>query len=78
MYFLRKAQSLWSAVPQKELSPSFWDSEGVDPAKAQRFDAITAGVEYPLGTIRVPSSSCCDFEDPVAPFSSSLVYYWGH
>ncbi|KAK1228620.1 hypothetical protein PQX77_008273 [Marasmius sp. AFHP31] len=51
MFFLRKAQSLWSATPQKELSPSFWDSEGVDPAKAQRFDAITAGVEYPLARL---------------------------
>ncbi|KAF9270075.1 hypothetical protein L218DRAFT_848836 [Marasmius fiardii PR-910] len=51
MYFLRKAHDLWNSPPQKELSPSFWDSEGVDPSKASRFDAITAGIEYPLARI---------------------------
>ncbi|KAL0579376.1 hypothetical protein V5O48_002652 [Marasmius crinis-equi] len=51
MFFLRKAQNLWSLAPEKELSPSFWDSEGIDPVKSQRFDAISAGIEYPLARL---------------------------
>ncbi|KAG7099059.1 hypothetical protein E1B28_000934 [Marasmius oreades] len=51
MFFLRKAHDLWNHPPKKELSPSFWDSEGVDPSKTFSFDAITASIEYPLARL---------------------------
>ncbi|KAJ7169750.1 ER-golgi trafficking TRAPP I complex 85 kDa subunit-domain-containing protein [Mycena filopes] len=51
MYFLRKAHGLYQIRPQKELSPSFWDSEGHSQADESGFDAILSGIEHPLGRL---------------------------
>ncbi|KAJ6621602.1 ER-golgi trafficking TRAPP I complex 85 kDa subunit-domain-containing protein [Mycena sp. CBHHK59/15] len=51
MYFLRKAHELYKTKPLKELSPSFWDSEGHSPADENGFDAILSGIEHPLGIL---------------------------
>ncbi|KAJ7654956.1 ER-golgi trafficking TRAPP I complex 85 kDa subunit-domain-containing protein [Mycena polygramma] len=51
MYFLRKAHGLYKIRPQKELSPSFWDSEGRSPSDEDGFDAIISGIEHPLGRL---------------------------
>ncbi|KAJ7103664.1 ER-golgi trafficking TRAPP I complex 85 kDa subunit-domain-containing protein [Mycena belliarum] len=51
MYFLRKAHGLYKMSPSKELSPSFWDSEGHSPSDKDGFDAILSGIEHPLGRL---------------------------
>ncbi|KAJ3516458.1 hypothetical protein NLJ89_g1109 [Agrocybe chaxingu] len=51
MYFLRKAQELYHVRPPKELSPSFWDSEGKSPTDAQGLEDILSGIEHPLGRL---------------------------
>ncbi|KAJ7293446.1 ER-golgi trafficking TRAPP I complex 85 kDa subunit-domain-containing protein [Mycena rebaudengoi] len=51
MYFLRKAHELYKIRLHKELSPSFWDSEGHSPADEDGFDAILSGIEHPLGRL---------------------------
>ncbi|KAJ6574977.1 ER-golgi trafficking TRAPP I complex 85 kDa subunit-domain-containing protein [Mycena capillaripes] len=51
MYFLRKAHGLYKIRPPKELSPSFWDSEGRSPSDEEGFDAIISGIEHPLGRL---------------------------
>ncbi|CAK5264890.1 unnamed protein product [Mycena citricolor] len=51
MYFLRKAQQLYQLRTPKELSPSFWDSEGRFPEEEAGFDAILPGIEHPLGRL---------------------------
>ncbi|THV07645.1 hypothetical protein K435DRAFT_825459 [Dendrothele bispora CBS 962.96] len=49
MYFLRRAHDLYKQRPPKELSPSFWESEGDE--KPQDVDAIVSGIEHPLGRL---------------------------
>jgi hypothetical protein len=49
MYFLRRAHELHKKMPVKNLSPSFWDSEGLAEADLEGLDAILAGIEHPLG-----------------------------
>jgi trafficking protein particle complex subunit 8 len=49
MYFLRKAQELYSMPPPKELSPSFWDSEAKSAMVAEGLEDILSGIEHPLG-----------------------------
>jgi trafficking protein particle complex subunit 8 len=56
MYFLRKAQEMYRMRPQKELSPSFWDSEGVSASVSDGFDAILSGIEHPLGRLLYTTS----------------------
>ncbi|CAA7259922.1 unnamed protein product [Cyclocybe aegerita] len=51
MYFLRKAQELYHVRPPKELSPSFWDSEGKSSTDAQGLEDILSGIEHPLGRL---------------------------
>ncbi|KAH9486608.1 hypothetical protein JR316_0000673 [Psilocybe cubensis] len=51
MYFLRKAQDLYSVSPPKELSPSFWDSEGKSPSGTEGLEDIMAGIAHPLGRL---------------------------
>ncbi|KAF8973873.1 ER-golgi trafficking TRAPP I complex 85 kDa subunit-domain-containing protein [Flammula alnicola] len=51
MYFLRKAQELYTVRPSKELSPSFWDSEGKSPMVAEGQEEIMSGIEHPLGRL---------------------------
>lgn len=50
MYFLRKAQDMYSVRPPKELSPSFWDSEGKSPSGAEGLEDIMSGIAHPLGS----------------------------
>jgi len=49
VYFLRKVQELYVNRPQKELSPSFWDSQGKSPTNIEGLESIMAGIEHPLG-----------------------------
>ncbi|KAI0068320.1 hypothetical protein BV25DRAFT_1793504 [Artomyces pyxidatus] len=51
MYFLRRAHDLYTVLPEKTLSPSFWDSEGVDPGNRVSFEAILPGIEHALGRL---------------------------
>uniref|UniRef100_A0A0W0FGI2 Uncharacterized protein n=1 Tax=Moniliophthora roreri TaxID=221103 RepID=A0A0W0FGI2_MONRR len=51
MYLLRKAHELCRIAPPKELSPSFWDAEGIDSSKSRGFDSIMAGIEHPLARL---------------------------
>ncbi|KAF9015517.1 ER-golgi trafficking TRAPP I complex 85 kDa subunit-domain-containing protein [Cyathus striatus] len=50
MYFLRKARELCSVPNVKELSPSFWESEG-ELRVHSGFDAIMSGIDHPLGRL---------------------------
>ena len=49
MYFLVKARELYSVRPEKELSPSFWNSEGKPPDNSEGLEIIMSGIEHPLG-----------------------------
>jgi trafficking protein particle complex subunit 8 len=49
MYFLRRAHELYKSRPEKNLSPSFWDSEGLVAADREDFDAVISSIEHPLG-----------------------------
>lgn len=51
VYFLRKAQELFEFRPPKELSPSFWDSEGKSASARVDFADVRAGVEHPLARL---------------------------
>jgi hypothetical protein len=49
MYFLRRAHELYKSRPEKSLSPSFWESEGLAETDHEGFDAVTSSIEHPLG-----------------------------
>ncbi|KAF8913001.1 ER-golgi trafficking TRAPP I complex 85 kDa subunit-domain-containing protein [Gymnopilus junonius] len=51
MYFLRKAQDLYSVPLPKELSPSFWDSEGKNPNAPDGLEDVRSGIAHPLGRL---------------------------
>lgn len=51
VYFLHKARELYKASPEKGLSPSFWDAEGIDTQALTRFDGILPGLEHALGAL---------------------------
>ncbi|KAF7306800.1 hypothetical protein MIND_00471700 [Mycena indigotica] len=51
MHFLRRAHELYKISPSKELSPSFWDAEGLSPSYNGVFDAVASGIEHPLGRL---------------------------
>lgn len=51
IYFLRKAHGLYKTSPEKNLSPSFWDAEGIEMEASTRFDGILPGLENALGTL---------------------------
>ncbi|KAK7059092.1 hypothetical protein VNI00_001716 [Paramarasmius palmivorus] len=51
MYLLRRAHDLCKISPSKELSPSFWESEGIEASKSRGFDSIMAGIEHPLARL---------------------------
>ncbi|KZT05978.1 uncharacterized protein LAESUDRAFT_726547 [Laetiporus sulphureus 93-53] len=51
LYFFRKAHDLYLKRPKKEVSPSFWDSEDVDPAQWRGFEAVLPGIEHELGRL---------------------------
>lgn len=51
MYFLRKAHALYTAGPEKSLSPSLWDSEDRSPTDWVGFPDVKAGIEHALGRL---------------------------
>ena len=51
MYFFRKSHTLYTSVPDKELSPSFWESEDKNPMQWRGFDAVLPGIEHELGRL---------------------------
>lgn len=51
VYFLHKARELYKASPEKGLSPSFWDAEGIETQASTRFDGILPGLEHALGAL---------------------------
>jgi hypothetical protein len=51
LHFLRKAHELYTTSPEKDLSPSFWDAEGIEMQASTRFDGIIPGLENALGTL---------------------------
>ncbi|KAH9082196.1 hypothetical protein EDB83DRAFT_2336975 [Lactarius deliciosus] len=51
VYFLQKAQELYKTSPEKGLSPSFWDAEGIETQASTRFDGILPGLEHALGRL---------------------------
>lgn len=51
MYFFRKSHALYTSVLDKELSPSFWESEDKDPEQWRGFDAVLPGIEHELGRL---------------------------
>lgn len=40
---------LYQVPPEKNLSPSFWESEEKEPTQWQGFNAIVPGIEHALG-----------------------------
>ncbi|KAJ3844312.1 ER-golgi trafficking TRAPP I complex 85 kDa subunit-domain-containing protein [Lentinula raphanica] len=50
-YFLRKARDLYVNRPKKELSPSFWDSEGQRYAGLPKMDGLMPVIDHPLGRL---------------------------
>jgi len=53
IYFLRKAHGLYKSYPAKDLSPSFWDAEGIEMQTSTRLDGILPGLEHALGTLKL-------------------------
>jgi hypothetical protein len=51
IHFLRKAHGLYRSSPAKELSPSFWDAEGIETQTSIRLDGILPGLDHALGTL---------------------------
>jgi len=51
IYFLRKAHGLCKISPEKSLSPSFWDAEGIEMQASSRLDRILPGLDHALGTL---------------------------
>ncbi|KZT30693.1 hypothetical protein NEOLEDRAFT_1126297 [Neolentinus lepideus HHB14362 ss-1] len=51
MYFLRKAHSLYAFGPEKNLSPSLWDSEDRSPTAWEGFGDVKPGIEHALGRL---------------------------
>ncbi|TFK56961.1 hypothetical protein OE88DRAFT_1715773 [Heliocybe sulcata] len=69
MYFLRKAHSLYVSGPQKELSPSLWDSEDRSPAAWEGFGDIKPGIEHALGRLLYTTG---DIEGAITAFLGLL------
>ncbi|KAF9056514.1 ER-golgi trafficking TRAPP I complex 85 kDa subunit-domain-containing protein [Panaeolus papilionaceus] len=51
VHFLRKARELYDIWPPKELSPSFWESEGKAEGTREGLEDIYSGIEHPLGRL---------------------------
>ncbi|KAF9650034.1 hypothetical protein BDM02DRAFT_3185724 [Thelephora ganbajun] len=50
-YFLRRAQMMYESPIEKELSPSFWESEDKSPKDWKGFEGIVPGIEHALGRL---------------------------
>ncbi|CCM05178.1 uncharacterized protein FIBRA_07387 [Fibroporia radiculosa] len=51
MYFFRKAHELYKTPHTKQISPSFWESEGVDHRRWKGFESVLPGIEHELGRL---------------------------
>ncbi|PCH33758.1 hypothetical protein WOLCODRAFT_60797 [Wolfiporia cocos MD-104 SS10] len=51
MHLFRKAHELYKTRSEKEVSSSFWESEGVDPSDWRGFEAVLPGIEHELGRL---------------------------
>ncbi|KIP12403.1 hypothetical protein PHLGIDRAFT_27246 [Phlebiopsis gigantea 11061_1 CR5-6] len=51
LYFFRQAHQLYKQPIDKELSPSFWESENRSPLHWKGFDAVQPGIEHELGRL---------------------------
>ncbi|KAK0464963.1 ER-golgi trafficking TRAPP I complex 85 kDa subunit-domain-containing protein [Desarmillaria tabescens] len=60
MYFLRKAHELYKVRRPKELSPSFWDSEGKSPSSTEGLNAMLSVIEHPLGRLLYTTGDVLD------------------
>ncbi|KAK0478294.1 ER-golgi trafficking TRAPP I complex 85 kDa subunit-domain-containing protein [Armillaria novae-zelandiae] len=60
MYFLRKAHELYKVRLPKELSPSFWDSEGKSPSSTEDLNAMLSVIEHPLGRLLYTTGDVLD------------------
>jgi hypothetical protein len=72
MYFLHRAHELHKKQPVKNLSPSFWDSEGLAEADRAGLDTVLSGIEHPLGKGNVAFQILF----PLTSGRSITVYYW--
>ncbi|KAI0036617.1 ER-golgi trafficking TRAPP I complex 85 kDa subunit-domain-containing protein [Vararia minispora EC-137] len=52
VHFLRRAHQLYLQPHDKNLSPSFWEADGIEPTRIPGFDSIIPGIEYSLGRLR--------------------------
>ena len=55
LYLFRQTYQLYSQPPDKELSPSFWDSEDRSPSQWTGPDAVIPGIEHELGELSCAS-----------------------
>ncbi|EKM61151.1 uncharacterized protein PHACADRAFT_190295 [Phanerochaete carnosa HHB-10118-sp] len=51
LYLFRQAHQLYCQPPDKNLSPSFWDSEDRSPSQWRGFDEVLPGIEHELGRL---------------------------
>ncbi|EMD42167.1 hypothetical protein CERSUDRAFT_90771 [Gelatoporia subvermispora B] len=51
MYLFRRAHELFETPPAKNISPSFWEGEGVGENDWQGFDAVLPAIEHELGRL---------------------------
>jgi hypothetical protein len=57
MHFLRRAHELYQLPPGSELSPSFWDADGLTPADWAGFAAIRPGIDSALARLLYTSGA---------------------
>ena len=49
LYFFQQAHQLYRQPVEKELSPSFWESEDRSLSQWRGFEAVLPGIEHELG-----------------------------
>jgi trafficking protein particle complex subunit 8 len=71
MHFMRRCRELYQSPHDKQLSPSFWEADDVDPQHVKEFDSILPGIEYSLGTLmRLPKT--VEFTNTQGGFTTRL------
>ena len=60
LYFFRQSHQLYRTPSDKNLSPSFWESEDRSPSQWKGFDAVLPGIEHELGMDNLERLGCCD------------------
>ena len=58
LYLFRQSHQLYRTLSDKNLSPSFWESEDRSPSSWQGFDAVLPGIEHELGMINCMNLKC--------------------